>query len=320
MRGIWIVNTNVDKWRANPERELFPVVLQVQTINRCNGRCGMCPYPYTIHLEPREIMDEGLYTKIVQECASEEDFQEFVPMTQNEPLLDVKLEERIAEFKRIAKPHQIVEIVTNGAALTPARFQKLVESGLDTLTFSLSAYTETTFNKLIDGLSWEQVTRNLDAVARSPLLSRVNVFLRYVRQQGNEVEFPVFKKYWQKKGLNVSYYEINNRAGSLNDYDERIPFKSTLFKWGRKGMGRKIFKGVCPYAFGVMHVLKNGDVHLCANDWQHREKLGNAREQSLREIYNSPRIREIRELMEQGRFDEIAPCKECSFWKEWLQN
>ncbi|HXD09208.1 MAG TPA: radical SAM protein [Anaerolineales bacterium] len=319
LRGTWILNSNLEKWRES-RAELFPVVLQVQTINRCNGKCGMCPYPYTVHLEPREIMDDALYSKIIHECAMEADFRELVPMVQNEPLLDVKLEERIAEFRSIAKPYQAVEIVTNGTALTPARFEKLVKSGLDTITISLSAFSEETFNKLIAGLSWKQITGNLEAVAKSPLLSQINVFLRYVRQRGNESEFSPFKRYWQGRGINVSNYEINNRAGALQDYEERIPYKSFFFQRARKGMGRRLFKGACPHAFGIMHILKNGDVPLCANDWEHREKLGNVREQSIRQIYNSPRMLEIRELMEQGRFEEIAPCKDCSFWKEWLQN
>jgi len=38
----------------------------------------------------------------------------------------------------------------------------------------------------------------------------------------------------------------------------------------------------------------------------------------LREIYNSPRMNEIRELMEQGRYEDISACKDCSFWKDWL--
>jgi len=319
LRGTWILNGNLNKWRTN-KASLFPNILQVQTINRCNGKCGMCPYPYTVHLEAREIMDDVLYSKIVHECAAEDDFHELVPMVQNEPLLDVKLEERIAEFKSIAKPHQSVEIVTNGTALTPARFEKLVKSGLDTITISLSAFTEETYNKLIEGLSWKQVTENLECLSKSPLLSQINVFLRYVRQLGNEQEFSPFKKYWQGKGINVSNYEINNRAGVLQGYEDRTPYKSFFFQRARKGMGRKIFKGTCPHAFGIMHILKNGDVPLCANDWEHREYLGNVREQTIREIYNSPRMQEIRELMEQGRFDEIAPCKDCSFWKEWLQN
>src|SRR5688572_4528894 len=52
LRGPWMTNPNLDAWRTR-RAELFPVVLQVQTINRCNASCQMCPYPYTVHLEPR---------------------------------------------------------------------------------------------------------------------------------------------------------------------------------------------------------------------------------------------------------------------------
>ena len=318
LRGTWIVNRNLDKWRAS-RAHIFPAVLQVQTINRCNGKCGMCPYPNTVHLQPREVMDDALFSKVVDECVVEDDFFEFIPMVQNEPLLDIKLEERIAEFKQHAKPHQSVEIVTNGTALTPGRFEKLVHSGLDTITISLSALTQKTYEKLIEGLSWAQVINNLEAVAVSPLRARINVFLRYVRQNGNESEFRPFKKYWERRGLNVSNYEINNRAGALDGYEDRQPVKSFLFKRARKSMGRTILKGACPHAFGIMHVLTNGDVPLCANDWHNRHLLGNVREQSIREIYNSPQMNQYRDLMEQGRFNEIEACRECSFWHEWLE-
>ena len=318
LRGTWIVNRNLEKWRRS-RAHLFPAVLQVQTINRCNGKCGMCPYPYTVHLQPREVMDDALYSKIVEECAAEDDFHEFVPMVQNEPLLDVRLEDRIAEFKRKAKPHQSVEIVTNGTGLTPGRFERLVQSGLDTITISLSAFTQATFEKLIDGLSWSQIIKNLEAIARSPSRANVNIFLRYVRQHGNEREFRPFKKYWEGRGLNVANYEVNNRSGTLQEYERRQPVKSTLFRRARKSMGRQLFKRACPHAFGIMHILANGDVPLCANDWHNRHLLGNVREQSIREIYNSPRMNEFRVLMEQGRFDEIEACRDCSFWHEWLK-
>jgi len=42
------------------------------------------------------------------------------------------------------------------------------------------------------------------------------------------------------------------------------------------------------------------------------------RETSLREIYNSPRMQEVRTLMYQGRYPEIPACRDCSFWKDWL--
>ncbi|MEK7787562.1 MAG: radical SAM protein, partial [Chloroflexota bacterium] len=187
---------NVRKWLAS-RAELFPAVLQVQTINRCNARCPMCPYPHTIHLQEREVMEDALYSKIVAECAGETDLLDFVPMSKNEPLLDVKLEARIAEFKAVAAPHQMVEIVTNGSGLTPGRFNRLAESGVDLITISMSAHTEATYGKVMAGLSWRQVMKNLGALATTDI-PNVNIFLRFIRQQDNVSELKAFTKSWRK--------------------------------------------------------------------------------------------------------------------------
>lgn len=317
LHGIWMIKGNITKWLES-RADLFPEVLQLQTINRCNGQCGMCPYPYTIHLQPREVMEDALYSKIVRECASEPDFRQLVPMSKNEPLLDTKLEARIAEFKALAQPHQWVEIVTNGTALTRARFEALVASGLDLVTISLSALTEATYTRVMQGLSWSHLMRNLEALLASPARQRVNVFLRYVTQVENTSEFSVFKKHWKKRGLNIAHYHINNRSGSVRDYDRRLPPLSRLSERLRRGAGRRFFKHLCPHGFSIMHILQNGDVPMCANDWHNREILGNVNQTSIRAIYNSPRMKEIRALMAQGRYAEIPACQDCSFWKEWL--
>ena len=94
----WTLSPNINAWRAG-NRHLFPAVLMVQTINRCNGRCSICPYSYTMHLQPKGVMEEDLFHKIIQECAQEKDLVRFVPMAKNEPLLDPRLEERIAAFE-----------------------------------------------------------------------------------------------------------------------------------------------------------------------------------------------------------------------------
>lgn len=315
MHSHQVAFPNITRW-LKQRGELFPAVLQVQTINRCNAQCGMCPYPYTIHLEPREVMDDALFTKIIKECAQEPSLRDFVPMAKNEPLLDPKLAARIAEFKAVAAPHQMVELVTNGSALTPSRFNRLVASGVDLMTISLNAADEATYQKVMQGLSWQQINKNLDAIAGADR-SRINIFLRYIKQQDNLAECNRFIKQWRGRGFNILAYEINNRAGAVQGYARMMLVKSTLVKRIRKAFGRRLFK-VCPHAFSIMHVLQNGDVPLCTNDWHNREVLGNANDQSLRAIFNSPRMQEIRELMRQGRYDEIAPCKECSFRHEWL--
>lgn len=305
---------NIRKWMKT-RGELFPMVLQVQTINRCNAACAFCPYPYTVHLQEKRVMDDALYSKIVDECVTEPDLHDFVPMSKNEPLLDVKMEERVAEFKRKAQPHQLVELVTNGSPLTPGRIKRLMAAGVDLLTVSVNAANEATYNQVMVGLSWKQVMNNLEALSKEDL-AMTNVYLRFVSEQDNRKDLQVFRERW--KGFNLFTFNVNNRAGTVKDYETKIIDYADFIQRIKRMAGSHTYP-VCPYIFSLMHILENGDVPMCSNDWANREVLGNVRTQSIREIYNSPRMNQLRELMAQGRFEEIDACRECSFYHEWMK-
>ncbi len=296
---------NIHKW-LKERGDLFPMVLQVQTINRCNARCTICPYPYTTHLQEREIMDDDLYTKIVKECVSETALRDFVPMSKNEPLLDTKLESRVAEFKAAAQSHQMVEIVTNGSGLTPVRARRLIQSGVDLITVSVNAASEKTYGEMMIGLSWRQVMRNLESLAQMNL-SKVNIYLRFVSQRNNRRESNEFRKRW--RNFNQFMFDVNNRSGTVRGFEKMVIARNILYRIIKRVFWRRVYSALCPYVFSMAHVLQNGDVPMCANDWQSGEVLGNVREKSIREIYNSPRMKEIRELMFQGRYEEIEACR-----------
>jgi|GEM_PF-684105 radical SAM protein with 4Fe4S-binding SPASM domain len=319
MIGYWthtfrLTLPNIRKW-LKTRKALFPMILQVQTINRCNAACTFCPYPYTIHLQEKQVMDDALYTKIVDECVNEPDLHDFVPMSKNEPLLDVKMEDRIAEFKEKAQPHQLVEIVTNGSPLTSNRIKRLLESGVDLLTVSVNAASEEVYNKVMVGLSWNRVVKNLETLAKENL-AMVNVYLRFVSEQENRQDFKAFRKRWQK--FNLFTFTVNNRAGTVRNWESLIIRYDGFISRLKRIAGSHIYP-VCPYLFSMMHILENGDVPMCSNDWANRELLGNVRTQSIREIYNSPRMNQLRELMAQGKFEEIDACRECSFYHEWMK-
>jgi len=261
---------NIHKW-LKQKTELFPMILQVQTINRCNAACEFCPYPYTVHLQEKRMMDDELFTKIVNECAAEKDLHDFVPMSKNEPLLDVKVEQRVAEFKSKAQPHQIVELVTNGSALTPARAQRLMDAGVDLITVSINASNEATYDKVMKNLSWKQVMGYLEELSNMDL-SRTNVYLRFVADQTNSRELRIFRKRW--KHFNLFQFNVNNRAGTVRNYETMMVKYNRLISWLRRVGGSRVYP-VCPYIFSLMHVLENGDVPMCSNDWLNREILGN---------------------------------------------
>nr|HMN28438.1 radical SAM protein [Caldilineaceae bacterium] len=202
--------TSVERWQ-NGQDELFPAVLQVQTINRCNAACAMCPYPYTIHRQPRELMDDALFSKIVQECTVEPGLLDFVPMAKNEPLLDPRLDTRIQEFRAAALPHQMVELVTNGSTLSAERFRRLAASGVDLITISLNAASAETYRLVMGGVSWQRIMRNLEEISQVDR-SQVNLYLRFVKQRDNQNDYRTFVRQWGRRGFNLMAYEVNNRA------------------------------------------------------------------------------------------------------------
>lgn len=307
--------------RTRSGEQVFPAAVQVQTVNRCNASCPMCPYPQTTGLQPFQSMPDDLWEKLTNELAAEPGFVNLVPMSKNEPLMDKRLEERIALFKAKALPHQQVELVTNGSLLTPERYDRLAAAGVDLLSVSVNAVTPEAYAATMGGLDWERLQQNLSAISRKPA-PMVNRWVRLIRQRDNFRQVAEFKHRWKRAGWNVLVYELNNRSGTVAEYEglrEPPSWRTGLRAWYRRLLGQAIFP-ICPYAFSVAHVLQNGDVPFCLNDWANREVLGNIREQSLRAIWNSPRAQALRELMRQGRYDEIAPCKDCSLWREgnWL--
>lgn len=307
---------NMAAWLRD-RRPIFPHVVQVQTINRCNAGCEFCPYPETVALQPMRIMDDELWTRIINECAAEPSMVTLVPMSKNEPTMDTRLASRIAEFAKIRQPHQIIEVVTNGSTLTPGRMAALVDAGLDLLTVSVNAANEETYNRVMKKLSWQRVTAHLDALASADLPT-LNVYVRFVKDLTNRDEVRAFRRRWRR--LNLFGFDVNNRAGAVEGFEQLRVRYSPALEWLRRETLQAIYP-VCPYLFGLAHVLENGDVPMCANDWKFGEVIGNVHDSSLREIFNSPRMNQLRELQAAGHYEEIEACRNCSFYQEfWRRN
>ena len=68
----------------------------------------------------------------------------------------------------------------------------------------------------------------------------------------------------------------------------------------------------CINPFRQLNVLFNGECIICCHDWNRATVVGNARTQSLKEIWNSQRINEVRRLVIGKKYDQIAACRDCS--------
>jgi radical SAM protein with 4Fe4S-binding SPASM domain len=307
--------------RYSPERDMaacpFPQWIQLQTINACNAACVMCPYTAYKGAFPRGRMDDELFDRVVDEIAGRPEVETFIPMLQNEPFLDRRILDRVAEVKRRTAGRVVVELVTNGAFLTEETVGRIRESGLDVLDVSLDAVSREVYRKVRVGLDYDRVMAGVERLLSADL-GRTAVFLRLVRVKDNWREARAFARHWRRRGVPVFVYTAHNRAGAVADFDEASRLPDAEIGWLDR-LGRRAFRqymGHCPIPFAMANVLHDGDVLMCVHDWARKEIVGNVREATLAEIWNGERMREVRRLVSERRYAELPACRDCSLWKD----
>jgi radical SAM protein with 4Fe4S-binding SPASM domain len=260
-------------------------------------------------------MEWHLFEKIIGELSSERFLSLVLFELHNEPLLDKRIFDWIRHVKSISPNKQCV-IVTNGELLDKFSATEILQSNLDCLAVSLNAYSKEMYERVNTGLDYDRVVRNVTSLLSDPLLRpKMGVSFAVTGENVNEVQQAA--RYWKSQGVYTRVMGITNRAGSLDNYEE-TRFKGDSYggspfqkSWKRLTSRARGIVG-CELPFYQMNILFNGDVILCCNDWNRATIVGNAGSSSLREIWNSEKMNEIRRLILRKGYEKIDSCKECS--------
>ncbi|QDD11389.1 radical SAM/SPASM domain-containing protein [Candidatus Methylopumilus planktonicus] len=111
-------------------------------------------------------------------------------------------------------------------------------------------------------------------------------------------------------GLNNDQYILRDRWHTEED---QFGLKLTN-RGGTINFGEKVITGVkkpCFYLAYSLAIDWNGDMVLCVQDWQKKIKLGNASQDNLLDVWESPRITKLRNKLIQGDRSD-SPCKDCN--------
>lgn len=108
------------------EAPLFQMV-EIETINRCNGKCGFCPASVGNEVRPFMKMSEDTFGNIIKELSGICYAGEVLLEVNNEPLID----KRLSAFAKMLKddvPNCKLTIITNGMLLTVEKMSELYEN------------------------------------------------------------------------------------------------------------------------------------------------------------------------------------------------
>lgn len=287
-----------------PRALYFPPMLIVETSSYCNLSCMHCPRTNAAKKDNsfEGLMDFELYKKIIDEM-SQYKYATLRPFGRGEALINPDFSHmiRYAKEKGVRK----IWLNTNAVLLSPKKSKELLEAGLDMLEVSIDATTRETFEKIKGKDLYDRVVKNTIECCRlkKELYPKSEIVLSFVESMINTSEKDAFVDFWQNYADYVRIRPVhqhgalvsNQRSSKEKKEEVRLP---------------------CSILWKRVEINYYGDLKYCEFDWENREVVGNVRNLSIKEIWNSERYKQLRRLHIEKRFSEIPLCSVCKSYRE----
>ena len=316
-----------------------PVCLYLETTNRCNLLCTTCPRTYA-DLEPEADMTWELFTRIVDQVPN---IIRVVLHGVGEPML-VKELPRMVRYLKARGAYVLFN--TNGTVLTATKGRELCDTGLDELRVSLDAADARTF-VLIRGKDYfNRIVRNVRAfteMQRREALARPRVSLWLTGLKETIAQLADFVRIAHDIGVGEVYLQrlvyFERDAIGLARPDQAlferltreeqeyldaatelahtlgIRFNASGATEASESLTRKTDSNpwsLCRRPWAVMYFTANGRALPCciapfSQRGYENYTLGDATQQSLREIWNGTAYQAFRAALHSD-----APPKSCA--------
>jgi radical SAM protein with 4Fe4S-binding SPASM domain len=314
-------------------RSSKPSVFQIETTNVCNMRCVMCPRTELMSRKQGYMSVQDFENLINQlSPASEEKWKEWTEYSEREflskalayeedffyfmicartlvmhgfgePILDKSLGPKIAIATQKGIP---TYFSMNPVNIRLDKMKEFAEAGLDYLKFSLEGLdneTQMMYRKVTDTDFNETLKKIFDTIE---LFEKGNYKTKIILTRLSFKNDPVGDKeyldFW--KQYPVMAYIKNQHNRWL--YEEEKADENTA----------EYMQRYCEFPWASLSLLYDGTVVPCPLDYEGELTMGNVKDNTLEEIWNSKKYDDFRKMHAAGNFPEGHFCKtKCDFNK-----
>jgi radical SAM protein with 4Fe4S-binding SPASM domain len=288
----------------------YPTKLWLEPTDVCNLRCVMCPQSVPKPF-PKGYMDWDLFTKIVDEAKG---FAYEVNLFHRGESL---IHPRLADMVRYVKERGVhARLNTNGTLLDERKSAALIEAGLDFISFSFDGYTSEVYDKIrVLGKFDRTVDRIVGFLEVKKRLGRTNPYVALesidftvgphtaedlARQRAFRARFD---------GLPLDRFIVKRPHNWAGTYTPGDPADA----------GKPHGYSPCTFPWYALVIFWDGTVSPCPQDWYGDLELGNVKGQSLAEVWNGPKMLELRRKMRAKDVQCLSPCNQCDMlWRPTL--
>lgn len=273
----------------------YPRVIEVQFHNKCNSNCLICPYK-DMNYKYEDMSDE-LFNKLLSEI-DESKLERIIPYLNNEPFLSNSFLERVKKIRQRFNDVEI-EISSNVSMINDRDLFELKNLNITELRLSVFGYNMETYHKMMPGLNYEKTFSKLNLI--SGILKDTNIIISIVMIDNGEIEekeFENMRDLCDKLGFNFERWGFLDRSDNVT-YKSNNIYNSNVCTCEQN---RPIER---------MHILSDGRVIFCCQDWGHSIVVGNIKENTISEIWNSEKYNEVRKSLYNKELDSPEICKKC---------
>ncbi len=277
----------------------FPYQVIIETTAFCNMKCSHCGH--STMKRKKGNMSMPLYKQIIDEIARvNKDTEVWMTFYGDALILTYKLYYMI----QYAKKQGLTNVVLNSNAmlLNEDASHWLIESGLDRFIISMDGFTKETYENIRVGGVYEEVVKNvlyLKELRDKWRGKKPTIEVQFSIMEENEHEFDDFKRFWIDHGLLVKYREKLTWTGhvdapNLDPAIERIP---------------------CPWGLKTCAIHWNGDIVMCAVDYEGVEVFGNLNDNSIEHIWRTTHRDARKKHLNKDWANLPNLCSKCMDWQ-----
>lgn len=283
----------------------FPITVSLELINRCNLSCVMC---YTInHYGIKSSVTREQVVKITNELKKHE-----VPAAVLGLGSEALIYKDIDFVMEKIKDAGVMDFFlgSNGVLLTEEFMEAMVINRLSRLEISMDAATPETYKKIRGKDELLTIERNVNKLLelKKKHNSKLPIIrLSYCVQDINKHEMDDFRDKWSEKVDYVDFQQLVNFS-----YVDEV--RSGNFENAKKIKPEMLNNTHCAYPFNSLSIWANGDVTPCCTFYGMGLVMGNIENQTLKEIWDGDKIKEVRARLLSG--DPLPTCSICLYHRD----
>ena len=285
--------------KQNPFHPAKPKRICLELTNYCNLNCPFClvgqqnikgSQSHNELIREKGMMDLELAKKSIVE-AKQFGINEVMLAFQGEGLLYDR-KDFVELIKQTKKVGLKALLFTNGLLLDPHYSTEIVRAGLDLMQFSVDGTTQEVYELNRAGGKFEKVFQNMKDMVQIVEREESGLKLKwqFIVMRNNEHQIEEAKELAKQIGITLVLKTFAESKPEWATHNPKYRRKLSSIVW-------------CSDIYTAIYVYWNGDVVSCCYDLEGNEIVGNAKINTIAEVWNGEKYRLLRKRINQSFFN-----------------